>query len=67
MEEVIYTCGCCKTEIGWDSADSIKGNIWDCESCGNFFCTICFMEHTGEINPPGSEIYEKVLCPSCFK
>lgn len=66
MSESLCRCIFCGTDIDWEGTHDVKGNIWECEKCEDYFCTLCFKERTGEYSPPGYYTYKKVLCPDCF-
>lgn len=64
--EMKYCCDYCYEEISWEAGHETKGNVWGCEKCGGNFCSECFMKEAKQSYPPGTEIYDLVLCPGCF-
>lgn len=68
MKETDYCeCSYCGIKVDWEGSDDIRGNIWTCDHCGEYFCTKCFEERFSK------DIYremfregDEMLCPDCY-
>lgn len=68
MSKDTYTCDTCGFEEKWDAHDDHRGDIWECEYCGEHFCTACFVKECGR------EAFDRMLretdfivCPKHYK
>ncbi len=67
MDQDAYVCDLCGYVFKWGGADEQYGNIWECEDCGQHFCTACFEKRLG------TDAFRNMLqndslvrCPDCF-
>lgn len=63
-----YSCDLCDFEMEWDGHDKDHGDMWECEQCGDHFCSKCFIDRHGrkdfmDMLQNGNE----VLCPECYR
>ena len=62
------TCSCdiCGFKMKWYGHDDVHGDLWECERCGDMFCTKCFVDLMGRATY--AEMMRSggcILCPEC--
>ena len=57
----MHECKMCKAKIDFQVADELRGNIWECEECGDMICSKCIEDNGGST----SDEVERILCPTC--
>lgn len=64
MEKIGHSCRYCEISLEWEGYDFRRGHIWQCDTCGEFFCSKCADELGGQYR-----LYDgpEVLCPDCLK
>lgn len=67
MNSDLYECDLCGFQGPWDAYDDRHGDIWECEQCGEHFCTRCFVLAVG--GEPFRKMLseaDQILCPTCW-
>ena len=64
-------CYSCNIEMDFDSDQlhsmhSTNGFLWVCEECGEYFCSLCFVEKLGRSNWHKNFEQEAFNCHGCF-
>lgn len=68
MKTGLYSCDLCGFEGDFDVSDEIHGALWECEQCGDTFCSKCFRDKLGEAELTAMlQTSDRVLCPACWE
>ena len=68
MNRDTYTCDFCGIEMNWENTDDVHGDLWECEVCGNTFCSKCFIDREGyKAYMNMMQSWDKICCPVCYK
>lgn len=61
-------CDFCGYEAKWDSVSESNGTFWECEHCGQQFCSKCFRDKYGDrALREMLRTFDKVCCPDCYE
>ena len=61
----LYECDFCGVRMEWCETDEEHGTMWECEECGEHFCTQCFLKRHGGEAWTQNMRSDRLRCPEC--